>query len=122
VGSLGEKISTEEVEHCELSSEGLCLDETLSHEHVFANKLKIGDDDSNGSEESLKTFGKLRTTKIPGVHGNESTASGVEADFVSLKEESLFAFFDRIKHSLELDCAHREHFGDKSVELVEATP
>ncbi len=27
-----------------------------AHQHVFANKLKIGNDDSNGSEEGFKTF------------------------------------------------------------------
>jgi hypothetical protein len=57
VSSLREKISTEEVKHSELGSESFSLNETFSHEHVFANKLEIGNDDSDRSEKSLKTFG-----------------------------------------------------------------
>jgi hypothetical protein len=122
MSSLGEQISTKEIEHCELSRKGFRFDETFSHEHVFANKLKIRNDDSDRSKESLKTFGKLRTTKITWIHSDESTASRVETDFIALKKESLLAFFDSIKHGLELDGAHREHLGNESVELIETTP
>ena len=122
MGSLGEEISTKEIEHCELGGKSLRLDETFSHEHIFANQLKIWHDHSNGSEEGLKTFGKLRTTKVTWVHGDVSTASGIKTDFITLKEESLLAFLDGIKHCLELHGAHREYFGDKSVKLIETTP
>ena len=122
MSSLREKISTKEVKHSELGSESLSLNETFSHEHVLANKLEIGNDDSDRSEKSLKTFGELRTTEITGVHGNVSTASGIQTDLISLEEESLLVFLDGIEDSLELDGAHREHFGDESVELIEATP
>ena len=122
MGSLGEKISAKEIQGCELDGKCLSFNETLSHEHVFANKLKIGNDDSDRSEKSLKTFGELRTTEITGVHGNVSTACGIQTDLISLEEESLLIFLDGIEDSLELDGAHREHFGDESVELIEATP
>jgi hypothetical protein len=122
VSSLREEISTEEVKHSELGSESFSLNETFSHEHVLANELEIGNDDSNRSEKGLKTFGELRTTKITGVHGNVSTAGGIQTDLISLEEESLLVFLDGIEDSLELDGAHREHFGDESVKLIEATP
>jgi len=122
MGCLRKEIATEEVEHCELCGESLGLDETFSHEHVFANELEIWNDDSDGSEEGLKTFWEFGTTEIAGVHGNEGTAGGVETNFVVLEEEALLAFLDGVKYSLELDCTHREHFGYESVELIEATP
>jgi hypothetical protein len=89
---------------------------------VFANKFEFGNDDSDRSEESLETFREFRTTKITWIHSDEGTASRVETDFISLKHESLFAFLDSIKDSLELDGAHRKHLGHESVELIEATP
>ena len=77
MGSLGEKISAKEIQGSELDGKCLSLNETLSHEHVLANELEIGNDDSDGSEECLETFGEFRTTEITWVHGDVSTASGI---------------------------------------------
>ena len=122
MGCLGEKISAEEIECCELDSQCLSLNETLSHEHVLADELEIGNDDSDRSEEGLETFGELGTTEVTWVHGDVGTASGVKTDFVTLQEESLLALNDSVEYCLELHGAHREHLWDESVKLVEATP
>jgi hypothetical protein len=106
MGSLGEQISTEEIESRELDSQCLSLNETLSHEHVLANELKIGNDDSNGSEESLKTFGELRTTEITRVHGDVRTASGIKTDLITLEDESLLLLNNSVKDTFELDGAN----------------
>jgi hypothetical protein len=59
VRALREQISAQEVKGGELLGEHLGIDETLRHEHVFANKLKIWNNDSNWSEKSLKAFWQL---------------------------------------------------------------
>ena len=122
MGSLGKQILAEEVKSSELLGEDLGTDETLSHEHVFADELEIGNDDSDGSKEGLKTFGELSTTEITGVHRNEHAAGWVEGDLIILKNESQALGLNSISDSLELDGTHRQHRGKKTVELVEATP
>jgi hypothetical protein len=97
VGSFGKEISTEEIEGGELDSKSLSFNETLSHEHVLTNELEIGNDDSDGSEESLETFGELRTTEITRVHGNVSTAGGIKRNLITLKKESFLLLNDSIK-------------------------
>ena len=59
---FGEEISAEHVQSNELFGKKLGLDETLSHKHVFADEFKIGYDNCDGSEKSLKTFGELGST------------------------------------------------------------
>mmetsp|Transcript_91601 Transcript_91601/g.126302 ORF Transcript_91601/g.126302 Transcript_91601/m.126302 type:complete len:360 (+) Transcript_91601:4920-5999(+) len=119
---FGEKIFTESVKSGKLLGENFGLDETFSHEHVFANKLKIRNDDSNRSEKSLKTFWQLRSTKITRVHSNESTTSWIKSNFIFLEEETRSLVLNSISNSLELNRTHRKHFRYESVKLIEATP
>ena len=75
---LGEQVSAETVEGHEFLGKQFGLDETLGHEHVFANEFDIGDHDGDGSEQGLETFGQLGSSEIAGVHGDEHTAGWVE--------------------------------------------
>jgi hypothetical protein len=120
--SLGKQISAQEVKGGELFSKHFGGYETLSHQHVFANKLKIWDDHSNWSEQSFETLWQLGSTEITWVHGDESTASWIKRNLITLDGESLSSLSDGVCHRLELDGAHREHLWHKSVELIEASP
>jgi hypothetical protein len=122
MGSFGEQISAQEVKGGELLGKHLGGNETLSHQHVLTNQLEVWHDHSNWSEQSLETLWQLGSSEVTWVHGNESTASWVKGDLVTLDDESLLALFDGVSDGLELDGAHRKHLWHKSVELIEASP
>jgi hypothetical protein len=69
----------------EFLGEILGLSETFRHEHILANKGNIWDNHCTGSEKSLKILGKLSSTSVTGVHGNEETDGRSEVKLV-LKE------------------------------------
>ncbi len=78
------------------------MDESFSHEHIFADKDQIRGDDGDGSEKGFKTFGKLGPSEITGVHGNVHSAGHVEENFVSLDHNFGAFHLHSISHSLEL--------------------
>jgi hypothetical protein len=88
----------------------------------LANKLKIGNNDSNRSEKGLKSFGKLSTSNVTRVHGNVSTTRGIKGDLSLLNSEAGDSSLNSISDTLVLNGAHRQHGGEESVELIEATP
>jgi len=119
---LGQQVTAQHVQSVELVSEDLGVDEPFSHQHVLANKHQIGEHDRNGSEKHFESFGEFGTPEVPGVHGNEGTAGGVQVHFVSFDDDSGRLLFHTVAHRLELHGAHGEHFGDQSVELIETAP
>jgi hypothetical protein len=75
---FGEEISTEHVQSSELFGKTLGLDETLRHEHVFADEFEIGHDDGDGSEKGLETFGEFGSTQVTWVHCDKDTTCDIE--------------------------------------------
>ena len=90
----GEKISAKEIESCELDGKCLSLNETLSHEHVLANELEIGNDDSDGSEEGLETFGELGTTEVTWIHGDEEAHGTLKTNFLFCEHKHVLVRVD----------------------------
>ena len=51
--------------------------ESFSHEHVFADKFQVRNNDGDWSEQSLESLRKFCSSKISWIHSDKSTASWV---------------------------------------------
>lgn len=121
----GEKIPTKGIELGEFSSEDVGVNETLGHQHVLTDNSVLGHHHSNWPIELFKTLWKLGSTLVlltSWVHGEKHTTSWSQFQRIWLDGESLFLLLNCSEHGSVLLSTDRQHRGDKSVELIEATP
>ena len=71
---------------------------------------------------NLEIVGQLGAAGVPGVHGDEHGAGGVEGELGALEEELLLVGLDGALDAVDLLRHHGQHLQLDAVELVEARP
>eukprot|EP00967_Tisochrysis_lutea_P013817 scaffold15484_cov30-Tisochrysis_lutea.AAC.3 len=82
----------------------------------------IGHHACHGAEERLEIVRELRAPSVSGIHCDEHSTRGIQANFSTLENESLLARHRRLLNGRDLLCHDREHLEIDSVKLVEAGP